>query len=297
MDRLKAMHTFVQIADHGSLTRAADAMGSSLPAVVRSLAALEAHLGARLFQRTTRRIALTDEGRRYLASAREVLLAADAADRALSDEARELAGHLTVTAPVLFGHMYVAPAIVRFMQQHPQIRCTVLLHDRSVNLLEEGIDVGIRISPLEDSSLVAQRLGTIRRVVVASPAWLRARGAAPEHPRELAHETVVQGRVDGPSHWTFHEGGKAFNVPVTSRLAFNHLAPAIEACADGMGLGMFFSYQVQGHVADGRLQKMLEDFEPPPRPVSVIYPHARLLPARTRAFVDWMRREFSGLRL
>lgn len=297
MDRLKAMHTFVQIAEQGSLTRAADALGSSLPAVVRSLAALEAHLGARLFQRTTRRIALTDEGRRYLASAREVLLAADAADRALSDEARELAGHLTVTAPVLFGHMYVAPAIVRFMQQHPQIRCTVLLHDRSVNLLEEGIDVGIRISPLEDSSLVAQGLGTIRRVVVASPAWLRARGGVPAHPRELAHDTVVQGRVDGPAHWTFHERGKAFNVPVTSRLAFNHLAPAIEACAAGMGLGMFFSYQVQGHVADGRLQTMLEDFEPPPRPVNVIYPHARLLPARTRAFVDWMRREFVGLRL
>ncbi len=297
MDRLKAMHTFVQIADHGSLTRAADAMGSSLPAVVRSLAALEAHLGARLFQRTTRRIALTDEGRRYLASAREVLLAADAADRTLSDEAREPAGHLTVTAPVLFGHMYVAPAIVRFMQQHPQIRCTVLLHDRSVNLLEEGIDVGIRISPLEDSSLVAQGLGTIRRVVVASPAWLRARGSAPAHPRELAHEAVVQGRVDGPPHWTFLERGKAFNVPVDSRLAFNHLAPAVEACAAGMGPGMFFSYQVLAHVADGRLQRLLEDFEPPPRPVSVIYPHARLLPARTRAFVDWMRREFGGLRL
>ncbi len=297
MDRLKAMHTFVQIADHGSLTRAADAMGSSLPAVVRSLAALEAHLGARLFQRTTRRIALTDEGRRYLASAREVLLAADAADRALSDEAREPAGHLTVTAPVLFGHMYVAPAIVRFMQQHPQIRCTVLLHDRTVNLLEEGIDVGIRISPLDDSSLVAQGLGTIRPMVVASPAWLRARGGAPTHPRELAHETVVQGRVDGASHWTFHERGKAFNVPVRSRLAFNHLAPAIEACAAGMGLGMFLSYQVQGHLADGRLQTLLEDFAPPPRPVSVIYPHARLLPARTRAFVDWMRREFAGLRL
>ncbi|MDI3384600.1 LysR family transcriptional regulator [Xenophilus aerolatus] len=297
MDRLKAMHTFVQIAEQGSLTRAADAMGSSLPAVVRSLAALEAHLGARLFQRTTRRIALTDEGRRYLASAREVLLAADAADRALTDEAREPAGHLSVTAPVLFGHMYVAPAIVRFMQQHPQIRCTVLLHDRSVNLLEEGIDVGIRISPLEDSSLVAQGLGTIRRVVVASPAWLRARGGPPAHPSELAHEAVVHGRADGPSHWTFHERGKAFNVPVTSRLAFNHLAPAIEACAAGMGLGMFFSYQVLGHVADGRLQRVLEDFEPPPRPVSVIYPHARLLPARTRAFVDWMRREFGGLRL
>ena len=174
MDRFKAMQTFVQIADQGSLTRAAEALGTSLPAVVRTLAALEAHLGVRLFHRTTRRLSLTEEGRHYLPSARDVLLAADAADLALKAEARDLAGLLTITAPVLFGHMYVAPAIVRFMQRHEKVRCSVRLYDRPVNLLEEGVDVGIRISPLEDSSLVAQTLGTIRRVVVASPAFLAA---------------------------------------------------------------------------------------------------------------------------
>ena len=296
MDRFKAMQTFVQIADQGSLTRAAEALGSSLPAVVRSLAALEAHLGVRLFHRTTRRLSLTEEGRSYLPSAREVLLAADAADLALKAEAREPAGQLTITAPVLFGHMYVAPAIVRFMQRYEKVRCSVRLYDRTVNLLEEGIDVGIRISPLEDSSLVAQTMGTIRRVLVASPDYL-ARHGTPMHPRELNGAPCVRGRVDAPTQWQFYEGGKAIGVTPDTRLEFNHLAPAIESCAAGMGFGTFFSYQVMPHVAQGRLKLVLEDFEPPPRPVSVIYPNARLLPARTRAFIDWMKMEFEGLRL
>ena len=296
MDRLKAMHAFVQIADQGSLTGAARAMDSSLPAVVRSLAALEAHLGVRLFHRTTRRNALTEEGRHYLQNARDVLAAADAADAALKAESRELAGQLTITAPVLFGHMYVAPAIVRFMQRHEQVRCNVLLHDRKVDLLEEGIDVGIRISPLEDSSMVAQQLGTVRSLVVASPDFLRRHGE-PRHPRDLAQAPCVRGQVDGPSQWTFHEGTHVHTVPVDGRLAFNHLAPAIEACAAGMGFGRFFSYQVLPHIAQGRLQIVLPEFEGPSRPVSVIYPHARLMPARTRAFVDWMKQEFSGFAL
>ena len=296
MDRFKAMQTFVQIADQGSLTRAAEALGSSLPAVVRSLAALEAHLGVRLFHRTTRRLSLTEEGRHYLSSAREVLLAADAADLALKAEAREPAGQLTITAPVLFGHMYVAPAIVRFMQRYEKVRCSVRLYDRTVSLLEEGIDVGIRISPLEDSSLVAQTLGTIRRVVAVSPDYL-ARHGTPTHPRDLNGAPCVRGRVDAPAQWLFHEGGKTISVTPNNRLEFNHLAPAIESCAAGMGFGTFFSYQVMPHVAQGRLKLVLEDFEPPPRPVSVIYPNARLLPARTRAFIEWMKMEFSGLRL
>jgi len=296
MDRFKAMQTFVQIADQGSLTRAAEALGSSLPAVVRALAALEAHLGVRLFHRTTRRLSLTEEGRHYLPSAREVLLAADAADQALKAEAREPAGQLVITAPVLFGHMYVAPAIVRFMQRHEKVRCSVRLHDRTVNLLEEGIDVGIRISPLEDSSLVAQTLGTIRRVVAASPTFLAQHGV-PRHPRDLAGVPCVRGRIDAPPQWAFRDGGKTVHVTPENRLEFNHLAPAIEACAAGMGFGTFFSYQVLPYVAQGRLQLVLEDYEPAPRPVSVIYPNARLLPARTRAFIDWMKSEFSGLRM
>ena len=294
MDRLKAMQTFVQIADQGSLTKAADALDTSLPAVVRSLAALEAHLGVRLFHRTTRRISLTEEGRSYLQSAREVLAAADAADRALTLDAAEPAGQLTVTAPVLFGHMYVSPAIVRFLQRYDKMRCSVLLHDRSVNLLEEGIDVGIRISALEDSSLVAQQLGSIRRVVVASPAYLQQHGT-PRHPRDLLDANCVRIHPSSTVHWTFRNHGRTVAITARGNLEFNHIAPAVEACAADIGFGMFFSYQVLPLVKLGRLTIVLDEFELPPRPVSVIYPHARLLPARTRAFIDWMKTEFSGL--
>ena len=297
MDRLKAMQTFVQIADQGSLTRAARALGSSLPAVVRALAALETHLGVRLFHRTTRRISLTEEGRSYLHSAREVLAAADAADRALTLDAAEPAGHLTVTAPVLFGHMYVAPAIVRFLQRHTRMRCSVLLHDRPVNLLEEGVDVGIRISALEDSSLVAQQLGSIRRVVVASPAWLRAHGRpapsaragarqlrlrAAEHLRAMD----VPGERPAAARWRSRATSSSTTSPRRSRPA----PPAwASACSCPTRCCPWWP--------QGRLEILLEDFEAPPRPVSVIYPHARLLPARTRAFIDWMKAEFSGLAL
>jgi len=296
MDRLKAMHTFVQIAEHGSLTRAAAALDSSLPAVVRMLAALESHLGVRLFHRTTRRVTLTQEGRRYLDSARDVLQAADAADRALKDEAAEPAGRLVVTAPVLFGHMYVAPAIARFLQHHPQVQCSVLLNDRNLNLFDEGIDVGVRIGALADSSLVAQTLGTVRPLVVASPAHLRRHGT-PAHPRELRDANCVRVHPGATTHWRFLDRGRPFDVAPRGNLAFNHIAPAIEACAAGMGFGRFFSYQVLPHLAQGRLLEVLAPFALPPQPVSLVYPHARLLPARTRAYIDWMKREFDGLEL
>jgi DNA-binding transcriptional LysR family regulator len=293
MDKLKAIQNFVQIAEHGSLTKAAHAQQYSLPAVVRALAALETHLGARLFQRTTRRIALTEEGKRYLESCRHVLAAVNEADATLTAGTHEPAGHLTVTAPVLFGHMHVAPAVTRFLQRYDKMRCSVLLYDRVVNLLEEGIDVGIRISPLEDSSLVALPLGSIRRVVAASPDYLRRFGV-PQHPNDLRQANCVRNSASSAPNWSFHEKGRAFNVPVKGNLNFNHIAPVLEACAAGMGFGRFFSYQVAPFVREDRLVVVLEDFEPPPRPVSIVYPHARLLPTRTRVFIDWMREELKG---
>jgi DNA-binding transcriptional LysR family regulator len=160
MDKLKAMQAFIHIAEQGSLTAAAQVMESSLPAMVRTLAGFEAQLGVRLFNRTTRRISLTEEGRRHLESCRQVLAALADAEAALSADAAEPAGHLTITAPMLFGQMHVAPAVTRFVQHHDKMRCSMVLLDRVVNLLEEGIDVGIRIGEPEDSSLVAQNVGT-----------------------------------------------------------------------------------------------------------------------------------------
>jgi DNA-binding transcriptional LysR family regulator len=295
MDKFKAMQTFVRIADEGSLTAAALAMGSSLPAVVRSLAAYEVELGVRLFNRTTRRISLTEEGKQHLENCRQVLAALEESEAALSAGASEPAGHLTITAPVLFGQMWVSPAVTRFVQQHEKMRCSVVLLDRVVNLLEEGIDLGIRIGALDDSSLVASPLGQIRRVVVAHPAYLRKHGT-PRHPRELQKANCVTMMAGKPTWGDFQEHGRAFRVAVSGNLEFNHVLPAVQACADGAGFGMFFSYQVAPFIAQKRLKIVLENFERPPRPISVVYPHARLLPARTRTFIDWIRNDITAFR-
>jgi len=294
MDKLRAMQVFVHIADQGSLTAAAQALDSSLPAVVRTLATLEQSLQVRLLNRTTRRISLTEEGKHYLESCRQILAAVTDAEAALTVDASEPGGQLTITAPVLFGQMYVAPAVTRFVQRYAQMRCNVLLLDRVVNLLEEGIDVGIRIGLLEDSSLVAQPVGSVRRMVVASPEFLERQGA-PKHPRELLKSNCVRFSAATGPWWTFHEKGKSFTVPVTGNLDFNQAAPAIEACAAGLGFGMFISYQVAPYLAQNKLVPVLESFEAPPRTISVVYPHARLLPARTRLFIEWMKQELKQL--
>jgi DNA-binding transcriptional LysR family regulator len=293
MDKLKAMQTFIQIAEQGSLTAAAREMASSLPATVRTLAALEAHLGVRLFNRTTRRISLTEEGRRHLESCKQLLAALDDAEAALTAEAGEPAGHLTITAPMLFGQMHVAPAVTRFVQQYTQMRCSVMLMDRVVNLLEEGVDVGIRIGELEDSSLVAQPVGHIRRMVVASPAFLGAHGK-PTHPKDLLKSNCVRVTNHAPAWGPFNDQGKQLRVAVSGNLEFNQNAPAIEACIAGVGFGVFMSYQLAPHLKSGQLLAVLEDFEPPVRPINLVYPHARLLPKRTRVFIEWIKKELQG---
>ncbi|MDP2029030.1 MAG: LysR family transcriptional regulator [Thiobacillus sp.] len=295
MDKLKAMQTVVSIADEGSLTAAAAALDSSPPAVVRTLAALEAYLGIRLFNRTTRRISLTEEGHHYIENCRQLLVAVKDAESALIADAVEPSGQLTITAPVLFGQLYVAPAVTRFVQKYGKVRVNLMLLDRVVNLLGENIDVAIRIGALEDSSLVAQPVGSVRRMVVASPAYL-SRHEVPKHPMDLLKANCVRFSGGAGPWWTFYEGGKSFNVPVTGNLEFNHVAPAADACLAGLGFGMFISYQVAQHIEQNHLQIVLESFEPPARPINVVYPHARLLPARTKVFIEAIKQELQDLR-
>ena len=295
MDKLRAMQVFVRIADEGSFTAAARSLELSLPAVVRGLAAYEQALGVRLFNRTTRRVSLTAEGRAHLDRCRAVMAAVDEAEQAVQQDSSEPSGELTVTAPVLFGQMHVAPVVTRFVQKHPQVHCKLVLLDRVVDLLEEGLDLGIRIGRLRDSSLVAQPLGVVRRVVVAAPALLRKAGV-PRHPRDLLAHNCIRTMSGLPSWGDFQEGGRAFRVPVTGNLTFNHVLPAVQACAAGAGFGMFFSYQVAPYVQAKQLRIVLERFELPARPISIVYPHARLLPARTRAFIDFMRAELTQFR-
>jgi DNA-binding transcriptional LysR family regulator len=294
MDKFKSLQTFIRIAELGSLTAAAAALGTSLPSVVRQLAALEVQLGTRLFQRTTRRVSLTAEGRAYLARCREALALLAEADAELQAEGRECRGHLVVTAPVLFGEMHAAAVLARFTLRHPQVTAELLLLDRYVNLVEEGVDVGIRIGELADSSLVAVPLGEVRPMIVASPAWLERHGT-PREPQALRDLDCISYSGERESDWLLSAAGRRLRVPVQGRLRFNHPGAALRACEAGSGVGLFLSYQVREALAAGRLRPLLEAYQPPPQPVQLVLPQARLLPARTRAFVEAARTELGAV--
>jgi len=287
MDKLRAMETFVRIVDRGSLTAAAESLRTSLPSVVRTLAALEAALDVRLLNRTTRRIALTDEGREYHARCQRVLAEVDDAEAALSARRTVPKGRLRVTAPVMFGRLHVAPVLTEFVGKYPAVRAELLLLDRVVDLVEEGIDVGVRIGRLPDSSLVALPIGETRRVVCASPAYLK-RAGTPESPADLAaHRCVSFGGLAPGNEWSFAAEGKAARVTVVPALASNQIDPALDACVGGAGLGQFLSYQVQALLEARKLKRVLAGFEPASLPIHVIYPSARLLSSNVRALVDW----------
>lgn len=299
MDKLKAMQIFTQIADSGSLTAAAQAMDASLPAVVRSLSALEAMLGVRLFNRSTRRIALTEEGRQYLQECRQILSAVNEAEARLSNDIEEPSGLLSITASIAIGELLVTPIVTEFVQRYPKVRCKVILLDRVVNLLEEGIDIGVRVGDLQDSSLVAQSIGTVRRVLVASPQFLaqhKKKFGALKHPKDLLKSSCVDFSGATGSWWNFVENGKNFTLPVNGKLEFNHIRPALDACLAGLGFGIFIHQQVAPYIASKKLTILLEKFEPPARPINLIYPHSRLLPSRTKNFIAMMKQANSSSR-
>lgn len=286
MDKLRAMDVFVRIVDAGSLTAAAAESGMSLTAMARLLGALEERLGLRLLNRTTRRMALTDEGREYYAVCRRVMTELSEAEDALSQRRHEPSGVLRLTAPATFGKLHVVPAVTAFLAAFPAMQVEMMLVDRVVDLLEEGIDVAVRIGPLADSSLVAAALGHTRRMVCAAPDYLRRHGR-PETPADLArHHCLRFTAVSPDSSWEFMIDGKTARVPVSGPLAVNQVEAALDACLRGMGCGVFLGYQAAAHLAGGALECVLAAFETPPRPVSLLYPHARLLSPRIRAFVD-----------
>lgn len=280
----------MRIVEAGSMTGAADALDTSLTSVVRSLATLERALGTRLLNRTTRRIALTDEGREYFERCRGILAGVEEAENALSARQAMPAGRLAITAPVMFGRLHVGPVVSDFLAAYPAVQVDLMLFDRVVDLLDEGMDAAIRIGHLRDSSLVAVALGTTRRVVCASPDYLRREGT-PERPTDLARHRCLQflGVVPGVE-WEFSDGGdrKTTRVAIKGVLSTNQIDIALDACVKGLGCGVFFDYQVRDALAAGWLCRVLQAFEPAPIPVHIVYPHSRLLSSRVRSFVDWV---------
>lgn len=287
MDKFRRMQTFVRIVEQGSLTAAARTLEVSQPSVVRLLAALEAELGVRLINRTTRRMALTDEGREYYERCRGILGAVEEAEARLRSRRAQPRGRLRLTAPVLFGRQHLAPVVNEFLARHTAMQVELLLLDRVVDLLEEGVDAALRIARLQDSTLVAVPLGQVRRVFVGSPALLKRLGR-PQRPEDLKEAPCVSFTGMGPAdEWTFERSGRALRVKVASVLVSNQVDAALAACEAGLGWGRFLSYQVEDALRAGRLKAVLPDESAGTIPMQIVYPHARLLSANLRAFLDF----------
>ncbi len=283
----ESLALFLAIADAGGLAQAGRRLGRSPPAMTRALAALEARLGVRLADRSTRHFALTEAGRRLAERARRALADLDEALAEAAGEAREVRGRLRVAAPLVFGRGHVAPVVALFLDAHPAMLVDLVLSDRPMDLLEDGIDIAIRIGAQRDSQLTQRRLGSVRRLLLASPAYLAWRGI-PVHPRDLAgHDLVVFASLAVPPEWRFAEpGGRALVLRPEARFAVNEAEAAVTAAVQGRGIVQTLSYQAAAELADGRLVRLLQDYEPPPIAVQMLLPTGRLMTARLRAFID-----------
>jgi DNA-binding transcriptional LysR family regulator len=296
-DRLDALAIFVTVAEQQSFAEAARRMNRSPAAVTRGVAALEAHLQTRLFNRTTRAVALTDAGARYLENCRRLLAVYDELEAVDVGERVEPRGWINVTAPTMFGRLHVLPLVRTFIDEYSQVDVRLLLLDRVVSLVDEGLDLGVRIGQLPDSSLRAVHVGAVRRVICADPQYI-ARHGAPATPRDLGNHRVVACTTVTPipERWSFHGRAGAISVPVRPRLVVNTTEAAIDAALCGLGLTCILSYQAEPHAAAGRLQIVLSEWEPPPAPIHIVHPEGRHLPAKVRLFLDHaangLRRKF-----
>ncbi len=290
-----SLAVFVRIAETGSLSAAARALGISRSAVSKKLAALEERLGARLLNRTTRRLSLTEVGSAFLERAQRILAELEEAEAAVSRLTTEPRGTLRVNAPMSFGVRHVAPALAGFMARYPDLAVTMDFNDRRVDLVEEGYDLAIRVADLPDSSLIARKLAPARRVVCASPDYWERHGK-PDHPRDLAaHNCLVYTHLAGGSEWGFRDTGGPFGVAIDGTLKANNGDALCEAARAGLGVYFAPTFLVGDDLSSGRLVAVLEAFEDPALSIYAVYPHRRHLSAKVRAFVDYLAASFGHL--
>ena len=287
MDHLDTLRCFVAVADAGGFAVAGRRLGCSAAAVTRAIAALEARLGVLLFQRSTRLVRLTEAGERFLADCRPILTDLHEAEQAASGAQAEAQGLLSITAPQMFGIVHVAPIVQQFVQAQPRVQVRTLFVNRLVHLLDEGMDVAIRIAHLPDSGLTALQVGALRRLVVASPTYLAQHGE-PRHPRDLASHRAIGFSFDAraPTPWKFRDGLQG--QPQFAWIS-NSNEVDIAAAEAGVGLTRCLAYQAAASLRAGRLRIVLAEHELPPVPVHVVYPAGRRAPAKVRAFVDMAR--------
>jgi DNA-binding transcriptional LysR family regulator len=288
MDRLHLMGVFVAVGEEQSFAGGARRLGMSPPAVTRAIATLEERLGVRLLDRSTRHVRVTEAGQRYLDDARRILAEVDEADEAAAGSNAAPRGHLSVTAPVLFGRQYVMPGIVDYLGRYPGMEVHAMFVDRVTNMMEEGIDVAVRIGELPDSSLRAVAVGQVRRVICAAPAYLAEHGT-PATPEQLAqHVIVASSGSSTPPDWRFANAGRSQSLRFKPRLVVNSNDAAIEAVRRGFGITRLLSYQAEALLASGELSLLLEDYATPGVPVSIVHRDSRQGSARIRSFVDLM---------
>jgi DNA-binding transcriptional LysR family regulator len=296
MDRIDAMRAFVCSVDRGSLASAARAMGCSAASITRAIAMLELRLKTRLLHRNTRALHLTSFGDRYLATCREVLAALEMAERRAEGEQERPSGVLTVTAPLMFGQLHVRPVLDAFLDDNPSVRARLMLLDRVVSLVEEGIDVALRVGHLPDSTLWATRLGEVRRVLCASPAYLE-RAGYPRTPDALLRHHCIMERADAETElWRFAaRSGKSIRpIAVLPRLMVNSAAAAVDSAREGHGIARVMSYQAAASVASGELVILLPKYEPPALPVHLVLPFPRARTAKQNAFVRFATARLRG---
>ncbi|MCP1481781.1 MULTISPECIES: LysR family transcriptional regulator [Pseudomonas] len=287
MDRFQEMQVFISVAQEQGFAAAARRLGLSAPSVTRAVAALEQRIGTQLLTRTTRNVLLTEAGQRYLEDSRRILAELQDAEASAAGIHALPRGQLTITAPVLFGELFVTPLMVDYLERFPEVSINALLVDRVVSMVEEGMDVAVRIGELPDSGQHAMRVGEVRRVICASPAFL-ARHGRPRHPQELRQAPVIAPSSIGQSRsWLFDDNGTPLNIRPEPRLVVTANQAAISAACLGLGLTRVLSYQVAGKVAAGELEIILAEFELAPLPIHVVYQGGRKAPARVRSFVDF----------
>lgn len=287
MDRLESMSILVAAAEAGSLSAAARRLAIPLSTVSRKVSELETRLNARLLVRSSRKLTLTDAGRAYVEACKRILEDVNESERAASGEYSAPKGELVVTAPIVFGRLHMLPVAMDFLKTYPDVHIRCVLTDGVVNLLEEHVDVAIRIGDLPDSSLIASRVGSIRRVVCGSPDYFSARGTPQRIDDLSAHDCITFEGFSSPDAWVFTTGKSTTSVAVRSRLVVNTAEAAIDAAIAGLGITRVLSYQAAASVKSGLLTLVLEQLEPATAPVSLVYAGQRLLPLKLRAFLDF----------
>ena len=290
MDRFRELTAFVAVAEEGAFNAAARRLGQSAPVVTRLIGALEGRLGARLFTRTTRSVALTDSGAPLLADAGRLLGELEELEAAAAGAHRDPKGELRVTAPVQFGQRFLLPIVADFLDAYPNVQARAEFLDRIVHLVDEGFDVALQIGALADSSLYQTRVGTVRHVTIAAPSYLDAHGV-PRAPAELiGHRTINPGNLHGPRDWIYVAGGRAIPGRVAPRLHVNTASAALGAAVAGHGITRLLSYQAADALAAGDVVEILTASEDRELPVQLVYPEGRRAAAKTRAFIDFAAR-------